>query len=74
MEQKFAILGIHGIEVETVEGNVARVRMFIGDDFVDEDFKLPELWPGTPHTEGVYGTILQPEIEARIKKLEAKSE
>ena len=72
MTDKYAILGIHGERVPTVEGNVARVRMFIGDTQVDEDFDLPVLPPGTPETEEVYNSFLKPTIEARIAELEGK--
>lgn len=41
--RKYQILGIHDSEVHTVEGNVARIRMYIGDDYVDEDFPLPQV-------------------------------
>lgn len=40
--RKYELLGIHGDKVLTVEGNVARVRMYIGNEQVDEDFALPK--------------------------------
>lgn len=43
MEQEYAVLGFHGPEVKTVEGSVARIRMFVDGKMVDEDFTLPRL-------------------------------
>lgn len=40
--RKYQILGVHDDKVLTVESNVARVRMYIGDEQVDEDFLLPQ--------------------------------
>jgi hypothetical protein len=69
-DRKYAVLGMHGADVETVnvykpvldeegvpvvdgtgepqkelvqERNVVRVRMFVGDKMIDEDFDLPRL-------------------------------
>jgi len=39
--RKYQILGIHGGDVRTVSENVARVRMYIGGEEIDEDFPLP---------------------------------
>lgn len=41
--RKYLILGIHGADVQTVAGNVARVRMFVNNETVDEDFPLPKV-------------------------------
>ena len=41
LSRHYAILGEHGSEVQTVEGSVARVRMFVRDRVIDEDFPLP---------------------------------
>lgn len=41
--QSFAILGIHDESVEGVTVPVARVRMFVGDQAIDEDITLPHL-------------------------------
>lgn len=41
--RKYQILGLHGDGVATVSGNVARVRMYVGDEQVDEDFSLPQI-------------------------------
>lgn len=72
MDEKYAILGIHDERVITVEGNVARVRMFIGPErqVVDEDFPLPQLPAGVPPTEHVYRSMLADIINARIVELE----
>lgn len=71
--RQFAILGIHGVGVSTVEGNVARVRMYpdgIDGDAVDEDFQLPEPPPGFPPLEAIhYETVLGPAILRRIEEL-----
>lgn len=40
--RKYAVLGIHGPDVPTVEGNQVRVRMFIHGEAIDEDFPLPK--------------------------------
>lgn len=66
---RFAVLGIHDKEVESVVGEVARVRMFVGNKIVDEDFVLPELAPGTIKSEGTYITVLTPTIEARMAEI-----
>lgn len=42
MENNYAVLGIHD-ETPTVSGRVVRVRMFLGDKMVDEDFSTPKL-------------------------------
>lgn len=71
MENKFAILGIHGKDVQTVEGNQARVRMWVnGGEVVDEDFPLPELSSGITPSEQVYGMLLKSSIEKRMMELE----
>lgn len=69
---RFVILGIHGKDVQTVEGNVARVRMFIGNKEIDEDFNLPELPPSVEPTTEVYTFFLKPKIEAKMAELEGK--
>lgn len=52
------ILGIHD--------TVARVRMFIGEAIVDEDFPLPTaMHPSIPKTTEVYRFLLEPEVDAR---------
>lgn len=45
-EQKksYVILGIHDEKVATVEENVARVRLFIGDEVKDVDIPLPKMY------------------------------
>ncbi len=42
MSPEFVVLGMHG-DTTTVTGSVARVRMFVGDNSVDEDFQIPRL-------------------------------
>lgn len=69
MKDKFTILGIHGKEVGTVEGNVARVRMEVGGETYDEDFELPIMHPSVPKTEEIYQFMLQDQIEARMSEL-----
>lgn len=67
------ILGIHGADCKTVEGNVARVRMVLEDRIIDEDFSLPEVPAVIPREvlEPVYTAMLQPQIEARMRALAA---
>lgn len=69
----WVILGIHGADVHTVVGNVARVRLFIKDsgEFLDEDFQLPDLklLPGVPDMAEVYQALLTPAITARLAQL-----
>lgn len=67
----FVILGIHGSDVPTVEGNSARVRMYIGDKEVDEDFILPEIPRSIPTTVEVYHYFLTEAINKRMAELEA---
>ena len=43
MADSYVVMGVHDHDVDTVEGNVVRVRMFIGDTMVDEDFALPSV-------------------------------
>lgn len=70
----FAILAIHGEKVTTVEGNVARVRLFLADgQVVDEDFELPPLPPASQPEESLYQHLLTPAIETRIAVLEGRS-
>lgn len=58
-DKKYAILGMHGADVDTVnkivntvdeagnpvqlveQRNVVRVRMFVGEQVIDEDFTMP---------------------------------
>lgn len=81
MSNTYTILGIHGEDVLTVneydergrlvkEHNVARVRMFIGDKIIDEDFPLPEVHPSIPKTIELYNTMLQDAIQKRMAELE----
>lgn len=84
MGNSYTILGIHGADVLTVneyaipnnidsalikEHNVARVRMFIGDKIVDEDFDLPEVPPAVPMTQEVYDYFLSGAIKKRMEEL-----
>lgn len=69
----FVVLGIHGEDVETVQGNFARVRMYVGDKEFDEDFALPTLPVGVPKTSEVYTAFLKSDIEKRISELEVKN-
>lgn len=41
--RNFVVLGIHEPGVSGTDGQVARVRMFIGDKAIDEDLVLPRL-------------------------------
>lgn len=75
--RRFAILGIHGPEVRQVDGDVARVRLFLASGtgesrVVDEDFQLPVLPAGVSPSEMVYESLLEPVILARIAVLEAQ--
>ncbi len=70
MEDHYVILGIHGADVATVEGNVARVRFFYGDKVADEDHKLPEeLPPGVTADLFGYGYLLKGVLEERLINL-----
>ena len=40
--QEYAVLGMHE-NVSTIEGNLVRVRMFVADKMIDEDFALPRI-------------------------------
>ena len=70
----YAILGIHGEDVTTVNGNVARVRLFLDTqkEPVDIDIDLPVLMSQLPPVLEVYDCLLKPEIEKRIAELEGK--
>lgn len=72
---KFTILAIHGEEVTTVEGNVARVRFWIGAERkeIDEDIPLPEVPRGLPQTLEMYQFLMKPTIEKRLTELEAQN-
>lgn len=69
---EYAILGIHDKKVDTIEGNVARVRLFINGEKTDEDFPLPELMPGVVPSAEVYGMVLKPAILKRIAELKGQ--
>lgn len=64
------ILGIHGEKVLSVAENVARVRMFVGDRIIDEDFTLPVLHKGVPAIEEVYESYLRETIDKRFAELQ----
>lgn len=68
---RFVVLGIHGSEVKTVEGDVARVRMFIDgmEEPVDEDFPLPSMLPGVTPTMELYQYLITSAINARMVEL-----
>jgi len=66
---KYEIMGIHDKDVLTVEGNVARVRMFIGEQIIDEDFDLPTIPSVMPVTMAVYDYLLKPVIEKRMNEI-----
>jgi hypothetical protein len=65
----YAILGIHGSDVETVEGNVARVRFFVGSKIVDEDHPLPPLGAGVPATMEMYDMVMKRDLVKRAEEL-----
>lgn len=76
----FVVLGVHGPDVKTVEGDMLRVRIFLDDPetapealaerpHVDEDFPLPGLHSSIPATEEIYAYMLQEKIEARRAEL-----
>lgn len=84
MENRFEILGVHDENVLTVndydtagrlikENNVARVRMFVGENTYDEDFYLPALPAAIPQTVEVYRYFLTKTIEKRMTELEAQN-
>lgn len=77
----FAILGIHDAAVRTVNSyslggeylgpkNVARVRMFVGDKVVDQDFALPSLPESVAISAELYRDLLAGSIEKRMTELE----
>ncbi len=66
---KFVILGIHGPDVQTVEGNVARIRMYVGEKEIDEDFDLPAIPESIPKTVENYQYFLTEAIEKRMAEL-----
>ena len=79
--KKYVILGIHDKEVCTVniyneqgalikERNVARVRMFIDNKIIDEDFFLPVLPVIISHVQEVYESFLKGDIEKRMDEIE----
>jgi hypothetical protein len=72
MPNRFVILGIHDEDVHTVDGNVARVRMFVGDREIDEDFDLPNIPKGSGIQKNVetYKYFLTEAIEKRMTELE----
>jgi hypothetical protein len=57
------------------ENNVARVRMYVNGKEYDEDFDLPVIpyGSGVPKNAETYKFFLTPEIEKRMKELEANS-
>jgi hypothetical protein len=65
----YAILGIHGNDVRTIEGDVARVRFFVGDRIVDEDHELPPLGPGVPATMEMYDMVMRHDLLKRAEEL-----
>lgn len=74
MSNRFVFLGLHGKEVTTVPGNVARVRMYVGDKEYDEDFDLPKIPRGTvPETVEAYSWLLEKDIYKRMKELEVQN-
>jgi hypothetical protein len=70
-EQKppYVILGIHGKDVETVEGNVARVRFFVNGKVVDENHELPAIAPGVPATLELYDMVMKHDLLKRYEAL-----
>ena len=72
--EKWTILGMQGAESLVDERDeplpVVRVRMFIGEQVVDEDFLVPALPSGVPPSPGVYQSILSEKIDARVAALE----
>lgn len=88
MPNSFVILGIHDEDVTTVndykveangqqtlvkENNVARVRMYVGNKQIDQDFPLPQIprESGVPKNAETYKFFLTPEINKRMTELEA---
>jgi hypothetical protein len=61
----FEVIGVHGPDVESVEGSQVRVRMFLHDlgQVVDEDFPLAA--PFDP-------AALAPDVRARMDAIRAK--
>ena len=73
----FQIIGIQSDQPQTNENyipNVARVRMFVGDQIIDEDFELPEIPPNIPKTTENYQYFLKDAITARMTELEEQNE
>lgn len=65
----FDILGIQPKEVRGLVNDVARVRMRVGSEVVDEDFTLPTLPTGVPPYESVYGWFLTEDINNRMTEI-----
>jgi hypothetical protein len=59
------IIGIHDANVKSVEGDVARVRMLVGDEMVDEDLPLPVLPSWITPSPEVYEAAMVTTIAAR---------
>ena len=79
--KRYVVLGIHDKEVRTVniyneqgalikERNVARVRMFIDNKIIDEDFFLPVLPVIISPVQEVYESFLKGDIEKRMDEIE----
>lgn len=66
----FEVLGIQTGDSRSLPHGVARVRMFVKDKHVDEDFALPELYEGVPPIEPVYAGFLKKDIELRMSEIE----
>lgn len=83
MDNRYVILGIHygrklaragdepvpGVPDDKV---YARVRMFVGDKQIDENFDLPEMFPGVPleTQQLVYEAIMKDKFNARMLELQ----
>lgn len=70
MTDKFVVLGVHGPESTGDGTSVMRVRMFVGDQVIDEDFPLPTMHPSIPKTEEIYISMLEGDITARMGELQ----
>lgn len=69
MENTFEILGIHDRLTRGLANDVARVRMFVGNEMVDEDFTLPSIPDGVSPTEAVYKWFLTQDVETRMNEI-----
>jgi hypothetical protein len=63
--REYAILGIHDKDVLSVEGEVVRVRMFVGDQVIDEDFPLPTVL--------TMEELLDIEVQKRLSELKSQA-